>query len=91
MVWKREAAAVEGVWDMAGVATVKEPIKLWEDDLSPGEGGKEESEHWVDGIQRLIVRPPNETSATADADVNCTKDRRALADKHADSDASGHY
>jgi len=28
--WKREeAAAVDGVWDMARVATVEESIKLW--------------------------------------------------------------
>ncbi len=29
MAWKREeAAAVDGVWDMAGVATVEESTKL---------------------------------------------------------------
>ncbi len=31
MAWKREeAAAVVGVWDMTGVATAEEPIKLYE-------------------------------------------------------------
>ena len=30
MAWKREeAAAVDGVWDMARVATVEKSIKLW--------------------------------------------------------------
>ncbi len=44
-----------------------------EDDLPIGAGGNEDSEHWAEGVHRLMARPYSE-SATADVDVDIRAD-----------------